>query len=70
MGVIGTRLGISWITAAIRILIGPPIAGALADLNTDYFVNAIVFAGVVIVPGVSCLMPPFLAAVKYKPVEN
>lgn len=70
MGVIGTRLEMSWITAAIGILIGPPIAGALADLNTDYFVNAIVFAGVVIVPGVACLMPPFLAAVKYKPVEN
>ncbi|EMR82476.1 putative mfs monocarboxylate protein [Botrytis cinerea BcDW1] len=70
MGVIGTRLEMSWITAASGILIGPPIAGALVDLNTDYFFNAIVFAGVVIVPRVACLMPPSLAAVQYKPVEN
>ncbi|THV49896.1 hypothetical protein BGAL_0174g00130 [Botrytis galanthina] len=51
MSVIGTRLGMSWITAAIGILIGPPIAGALVDLNTDYFVKAIVFAGVVMAAG-------------------
>ncbi|KAF7946728.1 hypothetical protein EAE96_009713 [Botrytis aclada] len=70
MSVIGTRLGMSWITAAIGILIGPPIAGALVDLNTDYFVKAIVFAGVVMAAGAVCLMPPLLAAMKYKPVEN
>ncbi|KAF7940944.1 uncharacterized protein EAE97_007129 [Botrytis byssoidea] len=70
MSLIGTRLGMSWITAAIGILVGPPIAGALVDLNTDYFVKAIVFAGVVMAAGAVYHMPPLLAAIKYKPVED
>ncbi|KAF7894869.1 hypothetical protein EAF00_006683 [Botryotinia globosa] len=70
MSVIGTRLGMSWITAAIGILIGPPIAGALVDLNTAYFIKAIVFAGVVMAAGAVFLMPPLLTAMKYKPVED
>ncbi|TGO55089.1 hypothetical protein BOTNAR_0252g00070 [Botryotinia narcissicola] len=51
MSLIGTQLGMSWITAATGILVGPPIAGALVDINTDYFIKAIVFAGVVMAAG-------------------
>ncbi|TGO88605.1 hypothetical protein BPOR_0152g00110 [Botrytis porri] len=71
MSVIGTQLGMGWITVAIGIRIGPPIAVALVDLGTDYFVKAIiVFVGVVMAPGVVFLLPPLLAAVRHKPVEK
>lgn len=66
MGVIGTRLGMSWITAAMGILIGTPIAGALVDLETDNFVKAIVFSGSVMAAGALCLIPPLMAVLRYK----
>jgi predicted MFS family arabinose efflux permease len=70
MSVIGTRLGMSWITAAIGILIGSPIAGALVDLKTNDFLKAIVFSGSVMAGGVLCLIPPVLAVVRYKAPEH
>jgi predicted MFS family arabinose efflux permease len=70
MSVIGTRLGMSWTTAAIGILIGSPIAGALVDLKTNDFLKAIVFSGSVMSGGVVCLIPPVLAVVRYKAPEH
>ena len=66
MSVIGTRLGMSWSTAALGILIGTPVAGALVDADTAYFVNAQIFAWVMMTAGALCLVWPLIVAVRYK----
>jgi predicted MFS family arabinose efflux permease len=70
MAVIGTRLGMSWATAAIGILIGTPIAGALVDVRTSDFVHGEVFAGAVMAAGVVCLIHPLVKVTKYKAQEK
>ncbi|OCK72761.1 hypothetical protein K432DRAFT_271195, partial [Lepidopterella palustris CBS 459.81] len=57
LDVIRARLGISWATAAVGMLIGAPIAAALADFgNDDVFVNAQAFSGAVIAAAVILLI--------------
>jgi predicted MFS family arabinose efflux permease len=65
MAVIGARLGMSWSMAAIGILIGTPIAGALVNLQTAYFVHAHVFAGTFMLAGAVALIWPLVVAIRY-----
>ncbi|KAI1406990.1 major facilitator superfamily domain-containing protein [Hypoxylon sp. FL1857] len=65
LDVIGARLGMSWATAAVGVLIGAPIAGALADVATADFVRAQAFAGAVIAAAVILLVIPLVAAHRY-----
>ncbi|KAA8571256.1 hypothetical protein EYC84_000586 [Monilinia fructicola] len=66
MNVIGTRLGMSWSAAAMGILVGTPIAGALVDVKTDKFLNAQVFSGTIMAVGVGCLAYPVVVVLRYK----
>ncbi|ORY63300.1 major facilitator superfamily domain-containing protein [Pseudomassariella vexata] len=65
LDVIGARLGMSWSTAAIGVLIGAPIAGALADVANADFVRAQVFAGVVMAVAMVLMTIPLVAAHRY-----
>ncbi|KAL8924877.1 MAG: hypothetical protein Q9208_003760 [Pyrenodesmia sp. 3 TL-2023] len=51
MGVIGTRMGMSWMFAGVGVLIGAPIAGALVDLRRADFSPAQGFAGGMVAKG-------------------
>ncbi|KAL9040403.1 MAG: hypothetical protein Q9214_004499 [Letrouitia sp. 1 TL-2023] len=62
LDVIGARLGMSWFTAAVGVLIGAPIAGALTDVGKKDFVNAQAFAGAVMAAAVVGLIVPLVAA--------
>ncbi|KAI1175666.1 MFS general substrate transporter [Nemania sp. FL0916] len=65
LDVIGARLGMSWSTAAVGVLIGAPIAGALADVAHADFVRAQVFAGIVMAIAVVLMTIPLVAAHRY-----
>ncbi|KAF2181512.1 MFS monocarboxylate transporter [Zopfia rhizophila CBS 207.26] len=65
LDVIGARLGMSWATAAVGVLIGAPIAGALADVAKADFVNAQAFSGAVMAAAVILLVVPLVAAHKF-----
>jgi predicted MFS family arabinose efflux permease len=56
--VIGSRLGMAWTGAAVGILVGNPIAGALTDARLQHFWQAQVFAGVVMLFGLVCDVIP------------
>ena len=66
LDVIGTRLGMSWMSSGIGVLVGTPIAGALVDVNAVHYVHAQVFGGVVMVAGILCLLWPMIVVMKYK----
>ncbi|OAP60076.1 hypothetical protein AYL99_05078 [Fonsecaea erecta] len=61
MGVIGTRMGMSWSAAAIGSIIGSPIAGALANVASGNFLHAQIFVGAVMASGAVCLIPALIA---------
>lgn len=65
LDVIGARLGMSWATASIGVLIGAPIAGALADVANADFVHAQTFAGTVMAGAVILLIVPLVAAHRF-----
>ncbi|KAI0444483.1 major facilitator superfamily domain-containing protein [Xylaria telfairii] len=65
LDVIGARLGMSWSTAAVGVLIGAPIAGALADVAHADFVHAQVFAGIVMAIAVVLMTVPLVAAHRF-----
>lgn len=65
LDVIGARLGMSWSTAAVGVLIGAPIAGALADVANADFLHAQVFAGIVMAVAVVFMTVPLVAAHRY-----
>ncbi|RAL61107.1 hypothetical protein DID88_010446 [Monilinia fructigena] len=66
MNVIGTRLGMSWSAAAMGVLVGTPIAGALVNVKTDKFLTAQVFSGTIMAVGVGCLAYPVVVVLRYK----
>jgi len=63
--IMGTRLGMSWSAAAIGVLVGTPIAGALVDIETDNFLHAQIFSAVMMTIGALCLIYPVIAILKY-----
>ncbi|KAJ5087788.1 major facilitator superfamily domain-containing protein [Penicillium angulare] len=65
LDVIGARLGMSWSTAAVGVLIGAPIAGALADLAHANFMRVQVFSGVVMAVAVLIMTIPLVAAHRF-----
>ncbi len=65
LDVIGARLGMSWGIAGGGVLIGAPIAGALADVGKADFVNAQAFAGAVMAAAVILLIVPLVAAHRF-----
>ncbi|KAI8625472.1 major facilitator superfamily domain-containing protein [Xylariaceae sp. FL1651] len=65
LDVIGARLGMSWSTAAVGVLIGAPIAGALADIAKADFVRAQVFAGSAMAIAVVLMTVPLMAAHRF-----
>ncbi|KAI1339734.1 MFS general substrate transporter [Xylariaceae sp. FL0016] len=66
LDVIGARLGMSWSTAAVGVLIGAPIAGALADVAHADFVRAQGFAGIVMAVAVALMTVPLVAAHRHQ----
>ncbi|KAF4628518.1 hypothetical protein G7Y89_g9635 [Cudoniella acicularis] len=72
LDVIGARLGMSWAMASVGVLIGAPIAGALADVARKEFVDAQAFAGAVMAAAVVLLIVPLVAAHRFnrRKVEN
>lgn len=65
LDVIGARLGMSWSTAAVGVLIGAPIAGALADVANADFMHAQGFAGIVMAVAVFLMTVPLVAAHRF-----
>ncbi|KAK7991351.1 hypothetical protein PG988_000145 [Apiospora saccharicola] len=65
LDVIGARLGMSWSTAAVGVLIGAPVAGALADVAHANFQHAQIFAGVVMAVAVVLMTVPLVAAHRF-----
>lgn len=65
LDVIGARLGMSWSTAAVGVLIGGPIAGALADVAAAHFLHAQVLAGAIMAAAVFFLSWPLISVYKY-----
>lgn len=49
--IVGTRLGMVWMGAAIGIFIGAPTARALTDISTHQYNKAQLFAGTVMLAG-------------------
>jgi len=66
MDVIGTRLGMSSSIAAVGILIGSPIAGALVGADMGHFLPAQAFAGATMAAGALCLITPLVAILRYQ----
>lgn len=56
--VMGSRLGMAWTGAAVGILVGNPIAGALTNSQLEHFWHAQVFAGIVMLFGIVCDILP------------
>ncbi|KAI1162673.1 MFS general substrate transporter [Nemania serpens] len=65
LDVIGARLGMSWSTAAVGVLIGAPVAGALADVGSGDFLRAQIFAGSVMAIAVLLMTVPLVAAHRF-----
>ncbi|TVY23595.1 Aspyridones efflux protein [Lachnellula hyalina] len=65
LDVIGARLGMSWATAGVGVLIGAPIAGTLANIAKAEFVHAQIFSGAVMAVAVGLLIVPFVAAHRF-----
>lgn len=65
MGVIGTRMGMSWMFGGVGVLIGAPIAGALVDVRKADFVRGQAFAGAMVAVGSLCLIAPLVAVTRY-----
>ncbi|KAL8653329.1 MAG: hypothetical protein Q9226_003892 [Calogaya cf. arnoldii] len=57
---IGTRLGMSYFGVGIGVLIGSPIAGALADTSKGDFVGAQIWSGVTLLGGAALLIYPWI----------
>ena len=71
LSVIGLRLGMCWSMAAIGILVGSPIAGALVDLHAANFISAQIFSAVMMAAGSLCLIWPMIAIFRYRqPIER
>jgi len=64
--VMGTRLGMSWSAAAIGVLVGTPIAGALVDIETGNFLHIQIFSAVMMTVGALCLVYPVFAIFKHR----
>lgn len=65
MNVIGTRMGMGWMFGGAGVLIGSPIAGALANVHKARFAPAQAFAGAMLTAGGLCLIVPLVAVLKY-----
>ena len=65
MNVIGTRMGMGWMFGGVGVLIGSPIAGALADVQKAQFAPAQGFAGSMLAAGSLCLIVPLIAVLSY-----
>ena len=56
--VVGTRLGMVWMGAAIGIFVRAPTAGALTDISTHQYLKAQIFAGTVMLAGAAFMIVP------------
>ncbi|KAF2973126.1 hypothetical protein GQX73_g456 [Xylaria multiplex] len=65
LDVIGARLGMSWSTAAVGVLIGAPIAATLADVANADFIHAQLFGGIVMTVAAILMTVPLAAAHRY-----
>ncbi|KAJ6095889.1 hypothetical protein N7486_006635 [Penicillium sp. IBT 16267x] len=61
----GTRLGMMWGISSFGALAGAPIAGALINLDTAYFLRAQVFAGFMMVGAMLLQCWPALRVIRY-----
>ncbi len=55
-GTLGSRMGLSWTTAAMSFLIGTPVAGALLDLETRDFTSVQAWSGATMIVGAIILV--------------
>ncbi|KAJ6072818.1 hypothetical protein N7467_010903 [Penicillium canescens] len=62
---LGTRLGMMWGISSFGALAGTPIAGALVNLDTAYFLRAQVFAGCMMVGAVLLQLWPAFRVIQY-----
>ena len=65
ISVIGTRLGILWMSGSVGVLIGAPIAGAIVDVQRGYFAPGQDFAGAMVAAGSLCLVTPLVTVLRY-----
>ncbi|KAI0517017.1 MFS general substrate transporter [Xylaria bambusicola] len=67
MDVIGSRMGVVWLFAGVGVLIGSPVAGALAGIHPEHidFRPAQSFAGAVVTAASLFLIKPLLSVVRY-----
>lgn len=61
----GTRLGMMWGISSFGALAGTPIAGALVNLDTGYFLHAQIFAGCMMVGAMLLQWWPALKVIQY-----
>ncbi|KAJ5923395.1 hypothetical protein N7454_008640 [Penicillium verhagenii] len=61
----GTRLGMMWGISSFGALAGSPIAGALINLDTAYFLQAQVFAGCMMLGAILLQFWPVLKVIRY-----
>ncbi|KAJ5720398.1 uncharacterized protein N7483_008332 [Penicillium malachiteum] len=61
----GTRLGMMWGISSFGALAGTPIAGALVNLDTAYFLHAQIFAGCMMVAAILLQWWPALKVIQY-----
>lgn len=62
----GSRLGLAWAGAAVGILVGNPIAGALTTSTLSHFSHAQIFAGAVMVTGACFQVVPAYSIARRK----
>lgn len=55
-GTLGSRMGLSWTTSALSILIGTPVAGAVIDLQTVNFLGVQAWSGATLIVGMVLLL--------------
>lgn len=70
LGVIGTRIGMSWSAGSIGVLVGAPIAGALVNSKTADFLHMQVFVGVTMTLAALSLSVPLIAVLRYRPAAT
>ncbi|CZR54738.1 related to monocarboxylate transporter [Phialocephala subalpina] len=56
-GTLGSRMGLSWTTSALSLLIGSPVAGAIIDLQTVNFLGVQAWSGATEMVGMALLLP-------------
>lgn len=66
---ISARIGMSWATAVVGVLIGSPIASAMIDYETGSFTHGEAFAGVFMAAGAACLVLPLVKVIRYRATD-